>query len=196
MVFDLNGFIEECAAAIADDPVRATARLLNAALADPAGIAQVLPATGENEILLFHSSRLTIYRVMVLHGLQYPPHEHRMSVLIGLYAGCETNQLYRRSKSDNSRIEHTGQFDIKPRQVRFLDADVIHSVCNLYKEPSAALHVYLGDLPTQERSLWTLDLDQERRFDEEHYFAWARPLPPTIGTPATGTPVSSNQARN
>jgi predicted metal-dependent enzyme (double-stranded beta helix superfamily) len=47
-------------------------------------------------------------------------------------------------------------------------------VTNLAIEPSAAIHVYLGDLSAQRRSLWTLDLDHERPFDEESYFARAR----------------------
>jgi predicted metal-dependent enzyme (double-stranded beta helix superfamily) len=41
---------------------------------------------------------------------------------------------------------------------------------------SAAIHVYFGDLTAVERSIWDLDLREERRFDNRFYFEQARRL--------------------
>ena len=49
----------------------------------------------------------------------------------------------------------------------------------IYKwSASAGIHVYMGDLHAQKRSLWNLDLECERPFEEAYYFRWARSLDP------------------
>jgi len=53
---------------------------------------------------------------------------------------------------------------------------VIHSVVNMGGVPSAAVHVYFGELTAVERSIWHPDLREERRFDNRFYFERARPL--------------------
>ena len=60
--------------------------------------------------------------------------------------------------------------------VATLPADVIHSVVNPGDAPSAAIHVYFGDLTTVERSIWSADLREERRFDSRFYVEQARAL--------------------
>jgi predicted metal-dependent enzyme (double-stranded beta helix superfamily) len=57
-----------------------------------------------------------------------------------------------------------------------LPADVIHSVVNMGAARSAAIHVYFGNLTAVERSVWDLDLREERRFDNRFYFEQARRL--------------------
>ena len=178
MKFDLDKFLEECHAAIggSDSPVSAVKRVMQNAIAYPASILRTFPAEGEDEILLHNSDNLTVFRVLLHHGLQFPPHDHRMPVVIGLYSGCETNSFYSRSKDNPSRLEHTGHKDIEAPQVHVLKPDAIHAVSNLRPEPSAALHVYLGDLIKQKRTLWTLDLDGEQPFVFDTYHALSRKL--------------------
>jgi predicted metal-dependent enzyme (double-stranded beta helix superfamily) len=175
MGFSTTNFIRQCEDSLAErDTLEAIKRVMESAVADPTSVIDVLPPDGEEEILLHHSASITIYRVLIYHGLEYPPHEHGMPVVIGLYSGCETNFLYRRRTDAPSLIEKTGRIDIRPPQVVAFNTDVIHSVTNSAIEPSAALHVYVGDLSAQRRSLWTLDLDGELAFDEKSYFARAR----------------------
>ncbi len=178
MHFDVDSFVSQCRAANRSgaDPINAVRDVVDEAVSRAAEILQVLPASGEEEILLYQSSDLTIYRVLVFQGLQYPPHEHGMPVVLGIYAGCETNLLYTRLKEDHHRIKQIGRIDVGAPQVRVLDGDVIHSVTNPHPEPAAALHVYFGNLSLQKRSLWTLDLDGEQQFDPQSYFARARQL--------------------
>jgi predicted metal-dependent enzyme (double-stranded beta helix superfamily) len=175
MRFSTINFIRQCENSLAErDPLEAIKRIMDAAVADQTSIIDALPPNGAEEILLHHTASITIYRVLVYHGLEYPPHEHGMPVIIGLYSGCETNFLYRRRADNPSLIEKMGRVDITPPNVVAFNSDVIHSVTNLAIEPSAALHVYVGDLSAQRRSLWTLDLEGELTFSEKSYFARAR----------------------
>ena len=45
----------------------------------------------DDEVLLHASPNLTIYHITLSPGLQYPPHNHLMDALIGIYKGGETN---------------------------------------------------------------------------------------------------------
>lgn len=177
-MFSVSKFIADCIDAVAtcNKPATRIAELLHTAMQDPKSVLEALPNSGEDEILLYHSEDLTIYKVLVYHGLQYPPHEHGMPVLIGLYSGCETNYIYRKFESDPHKIQMTGQIDLVAPHVRTFGPEIIHSIANLHAEPSAAIHVYMGDLLAQQRSLWNLDGENERLFDLEHYFGWARSI--------------------
>src|SRR5438874_13833627 len=48
----------------------------------------------DDEVLLHASQNLTIYHITLSPGLQYPPHNHLMDALIGIYVGGETNFVY------------------------------------------------------------------------------------------------------
>ena len=45
----------------------------------------------DDELLLHASPKLTIYHITLSPGVQYPPHNHLMDALIGLYCGGESN---------------------------------------------------------------------------------------------------------
>jgi predicted metal-dependent enzyme (double-stranded beta helix superfamily) len=127
----------------------------------------------DDEMLLTSSPDLTIYHIALSPHVHYPPHEHRMPALIGLYHGTETSFSYERSGKTlvrERRHDYTAPF------VAALPGDVIHSVVNPGDAPSAAIHVYFGDLTTVERSIWSADLREERRFDNRFYFEQARRL--------------------
>lgn len=179
MVFELDKFVSTCLeASRRSDPVGAVRDTVRDALNDRESILACLPVstTEDPELLLYRSADLTIYRVLLIHGLVYPPHEHGMPVVIGLYAGCETNYLYARSKNNRAHLIRTGQFQLTEPEVKVLDGDIIHAVTNVHVQPAAGIHIYFGDIDAQERSLWTLDLDGECLFTDECYFARSRPL--------------------
>ena len=93
--------------------------------------------------------------------------------MIGLYHGLETSFSYRRN---GTALVQTERHDHAAPCVAALPADVIHSVVNMGCARSAAIHVYFGDLTAVERSIWDLDLREERRFDNRFYFEQARRL--------------------
>jgi predicted metal-dependent enzyme (double-stranded beta helix superfamily) len=176
MNFDVETFIDQClrASRESDEPARAVAKVLQATIAEPQALLKDLPPSGEDEILLFQNDELTIYRVVVYPGWQYPPHDHGMPVVVGMYNGCETNVLYEHVPGKPDQIRAIGLIHIKAPHVRPLRSEVIHAVTNRYDQPTAALHVYMGDLSKQKRSLWTLDGDSRIDFNESDYFARAR----------------------
>lgn len=127
----------------------------------------------EDEKLLVSTPQLTVYHITLSPRIHYPPHEHRMPAMIGLYQGTETSFSYRR---DGGALVQTRRHDHAAPCVAALPADVIHSVVNMGDARSAAIHVYFGDLTAVERSVWDLDLLGERRFDNRFYFEHARRL--------------------
>jgi predicted metal-dependent enzyme (double-stranded beta helix superfamily) len=127
----------------------------------------------DDEMLLASSPQLTVYHIALSPRVHYPPHEHRVPAMIGLYQGTETSFSYRR---DGRALVQTERHDHAAPCVAALPADVIHSVVNMGSARSAAIHVYFGDLTAVERSIWDLDLREERRFDNRFYFEQARRL--------------------
>jgi predicted metal-dependent enzyme (double-stranded beta helix superfamily) len=127
----------------------------------------------DDEMLLVSSPELTVYHIALSPRVHYPPHEHRVPAMIGLYHGMETSFSYRRN---GTALVQTERHDHAAPCVAVLPADVIHSVVNMGSARSAAIHVYFGDLTAVERSIWDLDLRAERRFDNRFYFEQARRL--------------------
>jgi predicted metal-dependent enzyme (double-stranded beta helix superfamily) len=125
----------------------------------------------EDEFLVLASPALSIYHITLTPGVSYPPHDHRMPAMIGLYDGVETNCTYRRS---GAGLELVQTRDYRAPCVEALPADTIHSVLNPGTVRSAAIHVYFGDLTSMKRSVWDSALCQERPFDNTFYFQQAR----------------------
>jgi predicted metal-dependent enzyme (double-stranded beta helix superfamily) len=125
----------------------------------------------EEELLVHASPPLTIYHITLPPGVSYPPHDHRMPAMIALYEGAETNCTYRRR---GAGLELAQAREYRAPCVATLPADTIHSVLNPGSARSAAIHVYLGDLTSMQRSIWDSALCQERPFDNTFYFQQAR----------------------
>jgi len=126
-----------------------------------------------DEMLLASFPEMTVYHIALSPRVHYPPHDHCMPAMIGLYQGAETSFSYRRN---GRALVRTERHDYAAPCVAALPADVIHSVVNMGDVRSAAVHVYFGDLTAVDRSIWDPDLREERRFDNRFYFEQARPL--------------------
>jgi|694.fasta_scaffold127330_2 predicted metal-dependent enzyme (double-stranded beta helix superfamily) len=177
MPFDTDNFVSRiCVANKESDPMNAVKKIVEDAVLDPYSILETFPASGPEEILLYRSDDLTIYRVLTLEGYMYPPHAHGMPVVLGIYNGCQTNYLYKRSLDDPAKIKLTGRIDVSAPRVWVLDGDVIHAVSNNQPQPSAALHVYMGNLGKQKRSLWNFALDGEQQFNNKAYLQMVKRL--------------------
>ncbi|MFL6665384.1 MAG: autotransporter [Rhizobacter sp.] len=125
----------------------------------------------DDELLLMSSPRLTVYHIALSPRIQYPPHDHRVPAMIGLYDGAETSFSYHR---DGHALVRTARHDHEAPCVAALPADAIHSVVNMGDARSAAIHVYFGDLTVVDHSIWDADGRQERAFDNRFYFEQAR----------------------
>lgn len=167
----------------------ATADIVNAATAaDPLGrISAVLRdltdrfhARGalvheeaDDEVLLHASAHLTIYHITLSPGLHYPPHDHLMDALIGIYQGSETNFVYPRA---GAALDAPERQDYAAPTVVHLGPHTVHSVANTGRARSGALHVYLGDLPRTQRHMWSAPGSKAQPFDNEWYLAGAQPI--------------------
>lgn len=127
----------------------------------------------DDEVLLASSPELTVYHITLSPRIHYPPHDHRVPAMIALYHGAETSFSYRRV---GCALERVRRHDYAAPSIAELPDDVIHSVVNMGTARSAAIHVYFGDLKKVTRSIWDRDLQAERPFDNEFYFAQATRL--------------------
>jgi predicted metal-dependent enzyme (double-stranded beta helix superfamily) len=128
----------------------------------------------EDEVLLHASPNLTIYHITLSPGLQYPPHNHLMDALIGIYWGGETNFIYPVAAGGKLEAPERNH-SIAPALVH-LPPQTVHSVANTGSARSGALHVYLGDLTRIHRKLWDLQSNQAEPFDNERYLSGAQPV--------------------
>jgi predicted metal-dependent enzyme (double-stranded beta helix superfamily) len=173
MTFELDRFLDACIEAAGDaDPLERVRQLLQVAVAEP-NLGAALPASREDETLLHASAKLTVYSLRLTPRIQYPPHDHRMIAVIGLYEGVETNCFYRR---EGPGLVRTTVRESRAPEVFVLPSDTIHSVANPGRIHSRAIHVYLGPLTRIARSVWTPDGIEERPFDNDFYFAQARTM--------------------
>ncbi|CAN7443320.1 autotransporter [Mesorhizobium sp. LjRoot246] len=127
----------------------------------------------DDEVLLHASRNLTIYHITLSPGLQYPPHNHLMDALIGIYKGGETNFIY---PDAASKLDAPQRRDSTAPTVLHLSPHTVHSVANTGNARSGALHVYLGNLPATHRQLWDLQSNQAEPFDNDRYLAGAQPI--------------------
>lgn len=125
----------------------------------------------DDEVLLHASQNLTIYHITLSPGLQYPPHNHLMDAVIGIYKGGETNFVF---PVVAGKLEAPERREFTAPALVHLPSDTVHSVANTGGARSGALHVYLGDLPRTRRQLWSLQRNQVESFDNDRYLAGAR----------------------
>ena len=131
----------------------------------------------DDEVLLHASQNLTIYHITLSPGLQYPPHNHLMDALIGIYKGSETNFVY---PVADGKLGVPERRDCAAPALVHLPSHTVHSVANTGSARSGALHVYLGDLPRTHRHMWSLQGNQTEPFDNDRYLAGARRIQPSI----------------
>jgi predicted metal-dependent enzyme (double-stranded beta helix superfamily) len=88
-----------------------------------------------------------------------------MWAAIGIYAGQEDNDFYRRAGDDRSGLDDAGGMAVRVGDVLMLGDDVIHSVTNPTRKLTGAIHVYGGDFVNRPRSQWGPGPVAERPFD-------------------------------
>jgi predicted metal-dependent enzyme (double-stranded beta helix superfamily) len=127
----------------------------------------------DDEVLLHASRNLTIYHITLSPGVQYPPHNHLMDALIGIYKGGETNFVY---PVAGDEIDAPERQDFAAPALVHMPPNTVHSVANTGSARSGALHVYLGDLTRTNRQLWSPESNRAEPFDNDRYLAGARPI--------------------
>ena len=169
-MFDLDGFIADCQAAInAEDSHKSVQEVVARAVSDPAVVLKGLgePKAGGIQ-KLHHSPTLTVLNVIWPPKMTIMPHNHQMWAVIGIYTGREDNIFWRRLEGGDGRgLEAAGAKALSAKDAAPLGTNIIHSVTNPIPRLSGAIHVYGGDFFAAERSEWDPESLREQRYDVE-----------------------------
>jgi predicted metal-dependent enzyme (double-stranded beta helix superfamily) len=165
-MFDLDGYIEACRAAIAQGEVgqKAIREITSRAVADPGAMLQALGEPSQGGIVaLYRSPELTILNVIWAPQMTIMPHNHETWAVIGVYTGAEDNIFWRRLPG--AKIEAAGAQSLRAGDCTALGRDIVHSVTNPLGKLTGAIHVYRGDVFAIERSEWDPERLDERPYD-------------------------------
>jgi len=172
-MFNQNDFIEKCEAAISTpNALEVITSLVNDAIAKPQDLENAFVGCDDEEHLVHVSDDLTIVHIRLTPNVHFPPHDHLMNAVVGIYEGCETHIFYDRTEHG---IVAKPAVTVAAGNLVAVDVDAIHSVVNTGKNRAAALHVYLGNLVEQERSIWAPDAVTEAPYSDDVYFDLAGP---------------------
>lgn len=164
-MFDLERFLADCRRASgAADPVGALEDTVRHAVRDPTAVRSALgPPTGIGQTTHLRMPALTVQRITWGPGVRAEPHEHRMVVVTGVFAGIEENRLYR---LDDEVLVEAARLVLEPGSVLALPADAVHDVFSPATGWTDAFHVYLGDIAAVARRAWDRS-GRARPFDPE-----------------------------
>lgn len=180
-MFDIDDFVGECRAARAEtEPRRAIKEVLGRVLDRRNEVVEAFrPAEGGLNVV-YRSDELTILNVVWAPHMRLYPHDHRMWAAIGIYAGQEDNEFFRRSGPGEPTLTESGGKSLGTGEVIVLGDDTIHAVTNPLGQLTAGIHIYGGDFVNQPRSQWgpgprterPYDFDEARRQFAEANAAW------------------------
>ena len=168
-MFDLEQFVADCRAAVAEDPSYASVREVVArAVSDPSPVILALGEPTRAQLQRLHQSpELTILNVVWAPKMVLFPHNHQMWAVIGIYTGREDNIFWRRLASNENRVEAASAKSVSDRETLPLGRDIIHSVTNPISRLTGAIHVYGGDFFKAGRSEWDPESLLERPTDPQ-----------------------------
>jgi predicted metal-dependent enzyme (double-stranded beta helix superfamily) len=166
-MFDLEQFVDDCRAAVAQDRSNAAVREVVArAVSEPGAVLDVLgePTRGQIQTL-YRSGELTVLNVIWAPKMTIFPHNHDTWAVIGIYSGREDNVFWRRLPGETRRVEAAGAKSLSEKDAVPLGREIIHSVTNPIERLTGAIHVYGGDFFNGNRSEWDPESLLERQCD-------------------------------
>lgn len=169
--FDLDEFTALLrVAAVGPDAAQSVKSIVQKAVSEPTAMIEGIPEYKENDILLFEDDTVSIWHTRFVNGAEIPPHDHQMSVVIGVYRGIERNDFYENDPTNlNGGIRKSGEITLSTGDVASIGPSAIHTVSCTSKEPCCGIHVYLGKLSTVERSLFDVESGEKLAYTDENY---------------------------
>lgn len=165
--FDLERLIADLrAAAYAADAQARVRVIMTRALSDPHAVQAAMSGFDGDEVILFEDDSLTVMYCGFDPAKHVPPHDHRIDVTIGVYAGGEVNHFY---VAGERGLERKTSRELGPGDVMQMGPDAIHSVETAGDAFSYAIHVYLGRLKQIERALYDWQTGEPIPFDDAAY---------------------------
>lgn len=182
----LEQLVTDCQAALGHDDTRARIhQLVQAVVAEPAKLADQIPAfaSGEVEVsprgfrlggehIVHQSPDLTVMVLDTLPGVEQPPHDHAMPAFIGVFAGCEEQRFW--TRTDDGLVPTTGRL-LEAGEVVAFGVRGIHAISAPDHAPARAVHVYLGDIYDVDRSVFHPDTLEEFEMTSDRYDEFCRP---------------------
>ncbi len=166
--FDLDALVVKLrAAAAGPDPRAGVKALIEQAVSDPERFRAATPDFAEDEIILFEDDSVSIWLCRFQPGQAVPPHDHRMSAIIGLYDGIESNVFF--ENDPDSLIRESGEVRLAAGDVLQIGPSAIHAVRCVSDTPCQGIYVYLGRLTTVPRSLFDLKNARPLKFTDTNY---------------------------
>jgi predicted metal-dependent enzyme (double-stranded beta helix superfamily) len=166
-VFDLERFIADLRATLAEGSRQPMKEVVARAVSDPAALLARIGAPDKAGVEVLHRAPdLTVINLIWAPKQVTLPHDHRLSAVIGLYGGREDNLFWRRVPNpEKYQIEAAGGTALGAGDVTVLGRDIIHSVVNPLGRMSGAIHVYDGDFFAVQRSMWDAETLAEQPYD-------------------------------
>ena len=166
-MFDLEQFIADLRATLAERSRRAMKEVVARAVRDRASLLRQLGEPEKGAVQVLHQAPdLTVLNVIWAPNQITLPHDHRMSAVIGMYGGREDNMFWRRvANPAKFQIEAAGGQALGVGDVTVLGRDIIHSVINPVAKLSGAIHVYDGNFFATQRSMWDSETLTEEPYD-------------------------------
>jgi predicted metal-dependent enzyme (double-stranded beta helix superfamily) len=151
VVPDIDGLLAELSSAASESqPLLAVRDVLERAVSSPAWLQEAMPASDRAELVpLLVSPSVSVFKAVWAEGMAVPPHDHLMWGAIGVYAGREDNEYFRRH---DEGIEVVNGKTLAVGDVALMGEDLIHAVAAPVW--TGAIHVYGGDFLAKERSMW------------------------------------------
>jgi hypothetical protein len=121
MGFSLDAFVSAARWASTVTDISALEALLQTTVADPSVVRAAIPnevsvhvtaflqprltlsAQGPDEVLLHQDEDCTVYIVRVMPGMVYPPHDHGMAAVIGVFEGPPAPAIWELTRSPRRR---------------------------------------------------------------------------------------------
>jgi predicted metal-dependent enzyme (double-stranded beta helix superfamily) len=169
-MFDLDRFIADCRAALAEDGShKAVREVVARVVSEPDTVVKGLGGAPKRAELkkLYHAPDLTILNVVWGPYMTIMPHNHNMWAVIGVYSGREDNIFWRRLPEARNRVEAAGAKALCVKDAAPLGPDIIHSVTNPIPRLTGAIHVYGGDFFATARSEWDPESLSEGRYNSD-----------------------------
>jgi len=167
----LKSLIEEVIALKKKDDIAGILSLLNKMTINPDDIIDAMPDFDCDEALLYVDDDVTAYYIATTPKILYPPHEHGMVAIIVLYKGTETQVFYDR-EGDN--VVERSKVKFEAPSVIDMAADTVHAICTDDDEPNEGIHIYLGNLEVQKRTLWDISGYNPRQYETQDYLNSSR----------------------
>jgi predicted metal-dependent enzyme (double-stranded beta helix superfamily) len=133
-------------------------------------------ATSADELMLYRGDDLTVFRVALDPQFVSIPHNHGIWAFVGIYQDKESNTFYERSHGNGLKVLPVEL--LCAGDVLSMNPDVIHSIANPLSSTTIGLHVYLGNLGRQNRSLWNPTTHAEEPFDLQRFLEYEKVIQP------------------